>query len=183
VRAFVRLVQREAERKLRVPADYLGVLGESSLSGFLKFLMILPLAAHRRRADPALVHAARIVATQHEDCGPCVQIAVNAALDEGVGPDEVRAVLDRNRGQMSAAVSLAVRFAEGVLARDGSEEAARDEIERELGATVLAELSLAIASARVFPTVKRGLGFARSCSLVPVTVEARPRRGAPAPAP
>ena len=119
----------------------------------LKFLLFLPLAAHRRRSDPGLVHGVRIVATQHEDCGPCVQIAVNAALDDGMEPPAIRAVLDRNHGQMPGALSLAVRFAEGVLAKDGSEEAARDEIESQLGATVLTELSLAIASTRVFPTI------------------------------
>ncbi len=85
MRFFVRLVQRAAERRLRVPADYLDQMGRSSFSGFLKFLLFLPLAGHRRRS----------------------------------------------------------------------------------------ELSLAIASARVFPTVKRGLGFARSCSLVEIAVEPR----------
>jgi alkylhydroperoxidase family enzyme len=176
MKSLVRLVQREAERKLGVPADYLGFMGESSFSGFLKFLLLLPLAGHRRRADPALAHAVRLVATQHEDCGPCVQIAVNAALAERMDPEAIRAVLERRLERLPEKVALAVRFAEGVLLRDGSEEAARDEIARQLGASVLTELSLAIASARVFPTVKRGLGFARSCSLVEVSVEPRRRR-------
>lgn len=170
---FVRLVQRAAERQLRVPADYIGRMGENSFTGFLKFLMFLPLSTHRRRADAALVHAVRIVATQHEDCGPCVQIAVNAALDDKVEPRTIGAVLDRNHAELSETLSLVVRFAEGVLAKDGSEEAARHDLESQLGATVLTELSLAIASARVFPTVKRGLGFARSCSLV--TIDLAPR--------
>jgi len=113
------------------------------------------------------------LATQHEDCGPCVQIAVNAALDDGMDPQAIRAVLDRNHEQMPARVSLVVRFAEGVLARNGSEDGVRNEIETQLGATVLTELSLAIACARVFPTLKRGLGFARSCALVKVVVEPR----------
>lgn len=51
-----------------------------------------------------------------------------------------------------------------MLAGDGSDEAVRHEIETRFGATVLAELVLAIASARVSPTVKRGLGLALSCS-------------------
>lgn len=177
MRALVRLIQRQAERRLRVPADYIGRMGESSFTGFLKFLVFLPLAGHRRRADPLLVHAVRIVATQHEDCGPCVQIAVNAALDDGVEPGDLKAVLDRERDRMPDALSLVVRFAEGVLARDGSEEAAREEIEARLGATVLTELSLAIATARVFPTIKRGLGFARSCSRVELSLEPRRRSG------
>jgi alkylhydroperoxidase family enzyme len=178
VKAFVRFVQRQAERQLRVPADYLRQLGDTSSSGFLKFLMILPAAAHRHRSAPALVHAVRIAATQSEDCGPCVQIAVNAAIDEGVEPDTIRAILHRNYDQMPKEVALVLTFAEGVLAKDGSEEKARDEIARELGQAVVTELSLAIATARVFPSLKRGLGFARSCASVKVEVESR-REGRP----
>ena len=178
MKAFVRFVQRQAERRLRVPADYLQQLGDTSFSGFLKFLMFLPAAAHRRRSDPVLVHAVRIVATQEEDCGPCVQIAVNAAIDDGVEPDIIRAILDRNHDQLPKAVALVLKFAEGVLAKDGSEEEPRNEIVRQLGQTVVTELSLGIATARVFPSLKRGLGFARSCALVEVTVESR-RKGRP----
>ena len=172
---FVRLVQRGAERKLRVPADYIGRMGETSFSGFLKFLIFLPVAGHRRKAERSVAHAVRLVATQHEDCGPCVQVAVNAALDDGVEPGVVRAVLRRSHGELPSSVSLAVRFAEGVLANDGSDEQPRNEIEARLGGAVLTELSLAIATARVFPTIKRGMGFARSCSLVDIEVEPRRR--------
>jgi alkylhydroperoxidase family enzyme len=171
MKALVSLVQRQAERKLRAPADYIGRMGEGSFSGFMKFLMFLPLAEHCRTSDPALVHAVRIVATQHEDCGPCVQVAVNAARDDGMDPQAIRAILHRHHEQLSDELSLVITFADGVLARDGSEEEARRAIETQLGLTVLTELSLAIASARVFPTVKRGLGFARSCSVVEVAYD------------
>jgi hypothetical protein len=102
-----------------------------------------------------------------------VQIAVNAALDDGMDPEAIRAVLRGDPERMPASVSLVVRFAKGVLAMDGSEESVRTEIATQFGPTVLTELSLAIATARVFPTVKRGLGFARSCSVVAVAVEPR----------
>ncbi len=173
MKALVRRVQRETERKLRVPADYLGRLGDTSFSGFLKFLMFLPVSQHRRETRSALLSAVRIVATQHEDCGPCVQIAVNVALDTRLDPAVIRSVLDRNHGEMPPDVSLVVRFADGVLSKDGSEDPAREEIVSRFGATVLSELSLAIATARVFPTLKRGLGYAQSCSVVKVDLEPR----------
>jgi hypothetical protein len=49
---------------------------------------------------------------------------------------------------------------------DGSEYEPRQKILARYGATTLAELSLAIASARVFPTIKRGLGHSVSCGAV-----------------
>ena len=164
MRMILRLIQRLVERKVRVSVDYLGRLGEISFPGFLKLVLSLPLASHRAKSDPILLHAVRIVATQHEDCASCLQMAVNVARDEGMGSQTVQTVLSRDYPHMSDSVALVVKFADGVLARDGSEEAVRHEIETRFGTTVLAELALAIAGARVFPTVKRGLGFAAACS-------------------
>lgn len=164
MRIIVGYIQRVVERKVRVSAGYLSDLGHASFSGLLKLLLILPLARHRAASDPTLLHTARIVATQHEDCAACLQMAVNVALDEGIELQTVRAILSRDDQHMSDSVSLVVKFAQGVLAGDGSDEAVRHKIETRFGATVLAELVLAIASARVFPTVKRGLGLALSCS-------------------
>ena len=71
---------------------------------------------------------------------------------------------------MPDAVSLVVRFAEGVLARDEPERGPREQIEGKLGAAVLTEVSLAVATGTVFSTLKRRLGFATSCSLAEVEV-------------
>ena len=139
----------------------------------MKFLLFLPLSGHRRRADPTLLHAAKIVATQYEDCGPCVQIAVNAALDDRVEAQVIRAILHRDTAEMPGSLPLVVRFAEAVLSRDGSEVAAGEQIEKQLGSSVLTELSLAVATARVFPTLKRGLGFAATCSLMDLDLEGK----------
>ena len=45
-----------------------------------------------------------------------------------------------------------------------------EELAQELGRAALVDLALAIASVRVFPTLKRGLGYAQSCSQVTVEV-------------
>lgn len=170
MRFLVRAIQRAAERKLRVPADYLGRMGETSFAGFLKFLLVLPVTGHHRTATRHLAHAARIVASQHEDCGPCVQIAVNTARDDGLPADLVRAILDRREGELPGDVLLAVRFAEAVLAADGREAPLREQLERDHGPAAVTELALAIATARLFPTIKRGLGYAQSCSVAPIEI-------------
>jgi hypothetical protein len=166
MRFLVQWIRRAAEARLRVAAGYITELGEASFSGFIKFLMFLPLAGHRGRTDATLLHVARLVAFRHEDCGSCLQSAINVALDEGVAPLSVAAVLDGDDSTMPPALSLIVRFTEGVLAMDGSECEPRQEIIARYGTTTLAELSLAIASARVFPTIKRGLGLSVSCAAV-----------------
>lgn len=164
MRVLVERVRRAVEKRLGVPADYIAELGKASFSGFVKFVLFLPLAGHRRKADATLLHAARLVVFQHDDCGSCLQGAINVALAEGVAPQIIEAVLARDHSAMSQQVSLVTRFAQGILAMDCSEQAPRVEISTQYGTTVLAELSLAIASARVFPTLKRGLGYAGSCT-------------------
>ncbi len=173
MKMVIRLVQWMVERKVRTPVGYLSDLGEASFSGFLKLLLILPLVSHRAKSDPVLQHAARIVATQHEDCASCLQMVVNVAADEGMEPQTIRAVLSRDYQHLPDSISLIVRFTEGVLARNGSEREARHVIEARYGATVLAELALAIAGARVFPTIKQGLGLAGSCSTTDTGIDSQ----------
>jgi len=175
MRLLARAAQKGAEKKFGVPADYIGQMGETSTSGFLKFLLFLPLAAHRRKLPLDLSHAARITASRHEDCGTCVQIAVNVAGKEGMSPAFLEAVLGDRPGELSEDVTLVIEFTRAVLRADGSEEALRERLESRLGPTQITELCLAIATARVFPTIKRGLGFAKSCSLVGVRVAGRER--------
>ncbi|MFO0697842.1 MAG: hypothetical protein U0236_01345 [Nitrospira sp.] len=163
---LIEWIRRAIEARLRVATGYITELGEASFSGFIKFVLFLPLAGHRGSTDSTLLHVARLVAFRHEDCGSCLQGAINVALDEGVAPSSIAAVLDGNHSTMPPAVSLIVRFTEGVLAMDSSECEPRQEILARYGVTTLAELSLAIASARVFPTVKRGLGHSVSCDAV-----------------
>lgn len=164
MRFLVEGIRRATESRLRVPTGYITELGEASLSGFIKFLLFLPLAGHRGRTDGTLLHVARLVTFRHEDCGSCLHGAINVALDEGVAPSSIAAVLDGDHSTMPPAVSLIVRFTEGVLAMDGSECESRQDILDRFGATTLADLSLAIASARVFPAIKRVLGHSVSCA-------------------
>lgn len=172
MRFLVQWIRGAVESRLRVPADYLTTLGEATFAGFLKFVLFLPLSGHRGDTAAEWLHAARLVAFQHEDCGTCLQAAIHVALDEGVSPQAIAAVLDRDFAKMTVPVSLAVRFSEGLAAMDGSEQAAREEIRGRLGDAVLADLSLAIASARVFPTLKRGLGHGASCSVARPVIQA-----------
>lgn len=170
MRFLVEWIRRAAEARLRVPTGYITELGEATFSGFIKFVLFLPLAGHRGRTEGPLLHAARLITFRHEGCGSCLQGAINVALDEGVEPSSVAAVLGGDHSTMPPVVSLIVRFTEGVLAMDGSECEPRQEILDRYGVTTLAEVSLAIASARVFPTIKRGLGHSVSCAAVKPTV-------------
>lgn len=61
------------------------------------------------------------------------------------------------------------RYAQSV-ARAEDDEAARAMLRGRYGEEALIDLALGVASARVFPTVKRALGYATSYSLVRLDV-------------
>ena len=110
------------------------------------------------------------MATRHEDCGTCVQIAVNQARKAGLPAELLRAVLDGKLDALPEELRDAYRFAEAVLAANGEEDAWRERIRLRYGDEGLIEMALAIASCRVFPITKRALGYAVSCSKVAVRV-------------
>ncbi|HEX8130422.1 MAG TPA: hypothetical protein VF527_15080 [Pyrinomonadaceae bacterium] len=159
------------ERKLGgVSIDYLRHIARTSLSAFFKFALFTPLAAHRRALPADAYHVARLVATQHEDCGTCVQIEVNLARRHGVAPEVLRAAILRRPDELPAALADVYRFAEAVCEAGGAEGEWRERVRVHYGEEALVELALGIAAARVFPTTKRALGYATSCALVRVEV-------------
>ena len=62
------------------------------------------------------------------------------------------------------------RFAEEVVKASGEEDSYRERIRGHYGEEGLVELAMGIAFSRVFPTTKRALGYAKSCSVVRVEV-------------
>lgn len=158
------------ERSLGESVEYMRHLVRTSLPAFFKFALFTPLAQHRRKLPPAPYRVARIVATRDEDCGTCVQIEVNLARKEGVPADVIRAVLNSRPEDLTPALADVYRFARSVVEASGGEEELRERVRERYGEEGLVELALGIAAARVFPVVKRALGYATSCALVEVKI-------------
>ena len=153
-----------------VSIDYLRHIARTSLPAFFKFALFTPLAKHRRKLPPDAYHVARLVATQHEDCGTCVQIEVNLARRAGVRAEVLRAAVKGLPGELPAELADVYRFALSVVEAKGAEGEWRERVRAHYGEEALVEMALAIAAARVFPTTKRALGYATSCALVRLEV-------------
>ncbi len=159
-----------AEKQWGVPLDYCRFIVRVSLRAFFKSTKFLAVDEYRRVLPAGPCYVVRIVATRHEDCGTCVQIAVNQARKAGVPADHLRAVLDGKLEGLPEELKDAYRFADAVLTANGEEDTWRERIRLRYGDEGLVEMALAIASCRVFPMVKRALGYAVSCSEVAVRV-------------
>lgn len=162
-----RLIDRRLaaeEARLGASLDYLRHLARVSLPAFFKFSLFTPMARHRKALPPAAYHLARLVAAHAEDCGTCVQIEINAARRARVPAETLRAALEDRPADLAPPLDAVYHFARAVAS--GEDDAAlRTRLRDAYGEEALAELALAIASARVFPTVKRALGYATACSI------------------
>jgi len=156
------------ERQLGGSVDHLRHLADVSLPAFFKLMLTGPAATHRRTASLDMLHAVRIAATAHEDCGSCLQIAVNLARRDGVAIAVLRNLLNGLATELPEPVLTAFQFAQSVLSRDGQDEYWRTQLRENFGEEVVVELSLAIALARIFPVLKRGTGFATPCGRVAI---------------
>ncbi len=147
---------------------YMEELLEHSPTTFLKFSTLHLLSSHRRNIPVAPWNAARIRATVREDCGPCVQLVCNMALEAGVEPAIIAAVVALDFTALDEETALVVRFTELVMARDPAAYELRVQIRQQWGEAGLISLALTISTTRVYPSMKYVLGHGHACSRVQV---------------
>jgi hypothetical protein len=113
-----------------------------------------------------------------EDCGPCVQIHVNLALREHVPEHTLAALLKRDFDACGENAALGFQFGETVARGDDASDL-RAAIVSKWGEHGVIELAFTIATARFYPAVKRGMGYARACEKIKVgSVDTYPAKAA-----
>lgn len=174
LKAILSRVIDRFERTWRYDATYMRHMLAASPASFLKFSVVTGVV-DRKAAPAEALAAAGIVGTLAEDCGPCTQISVDMAAAHGVAPGVLRAILAGDEAAMGETAALAWRFARASLARDlETADPLREEIVRRWGDRGLVAVSLALMTARMYPTVKYALGYGKACSRVTVAGEAAP---------
>jgi alkylhydroperoxidase family enzyme len=167
---LVRWKIRSTEKKLGEPLDYLREMFEKAPGAFWEFAKAAKAASYRSRLPAAPFHVARLVAVRIQDCGPCVQTCVNLAKEDGVDPALLKTTLAGDFDALPESLRDVARFAEAVTSGSGEEETYRERLRAVFGDEAMIELAMAISLCQIYPILKRGLGHAKSCSLVPVEV-------------
>jgi AhpD family alkylhydroperoxidase len=145
--------------------DYAYHLRDVAPSRLWRFSMIKTVEGGRKFTPADVYHAAGMAAAMTEDCGPCVQIHVNLALKDGVDADVLRSLAARKFDRVPADVALGFAYGEAVSQGAMADEM-RDQIRAKWGEQGLIELAFTIATARFYPAVKRGMGYAHTCERV-----------------
>lgn len=150
--------------------DCMRDLLRQSRQGFFLFMLFVPLTKYRGALSKEDFHVARITTMKHEDCGPCLQTTVTLALLDGVDVGLVQKVIARNIPSLPLSIQSVIAFTEAVLARTEDLDTRRDEVVLRLGERAPADLGVAIAAVRVYPVLKRAMGYAKSCSLIKLSL-------------
>lgn len=165
--------QREAITQFETHFQYDGQFMHSMLThapqAYTTFENFLPMAHFRDQLPLAEYWLAKIAAMQVEDCGACLQLNVRMAQEQGVSGEWIRGAL-AGGDSLPEPLAQVVQYARQVAAQTGVDGALAARIQATFSSGQLAELGLAVASAKVFPTIKRAMGMIQSCSLVQVDV-------------
>lgn len=170
LRWLIRRKLDSEEKRLGESMDYLRYVVDASPAAFLRFASIMPFANARKQLPKEAWFVAQIVGAKKEDCGPCVQITVNLAREFGVDAGLLRQAVDGDFDALPDDLADVARFAESVVA-GSDDQKLRARLVACYGERGLIELAYAIASSRIPPTVKRALGYAKSCAQVDVRAE------------
>lgn len=174
------------QNKFAYNLDYVREILDADTGAFFRFSKVNALASYRRDVPRDVYHATKLTAVVLEDCGPCTQLVVAMALNDGVAPRTLANVLQGSEAVLDDGVRLGMRFARAVVAHDIAADELRDDIVRRWGPRALVSLAFAITSARIFPTIKYALGHGKACQRVTVageTITPRLREPAAAVAP
>ena len=159
------------ERSYGYDATYVHEVLDISMPAFFKFALFQTFAGHTDRVPRDVRCAARIAAALSEDCGPCTQLVVDMALRERMKGESIAALL---RGDLEAAgpdAELGFRYGIAVAGNTPNAVPLAEEVERRYGKRALVSLAFAVAGARVYPCLKRGLGHGVACSKINVANE------------
>jgi hypothetical protein len=162
---------RKMERQYGYDGGYMHEVLDASLPAFLKFSLFQIMSMHRDHVPKDAWYAARLAAALSEDCGPCSQIVVDMALGDGVPPSVLSALLRGDDAAASADAAFGFRYGMAVAKNEIAAVDLAAEAEKRFGKRGLVSLDIAVASSRVYPTMKRGLGHGAACTRLTVSGE------------
>lgn len=173
IRWFLDRQLRGFERRWGYDTAYARELLEADPFALIAFGLAGRIGAYRKGVPVDVHGAVQLVSVMAEDCGPCAQLGIDMALEAGVPPAVLRAVVERDFAAMPAEIALAVRWADASLARAPEADEMRDDIVRLWGQRGLISLAFALTAGRIYPTVKYAMGHGRACMRLNIAGEAR----------
>jgi hypothetical protein len=165
LKALLHRYTRRFEQRYHYDAIYMHEMADISPGGFIRFAVMQMAGGNWRGDAPFRVWcAAGIAGALVEDCGPCVQIASDMAVEGGMPGEVIAALLSGKPTDANA--QLGFDYGRALLNAAPELDGLREQIEMRWGKRALLAISLRALTARNFPVLKRALGHARVCQRV-----------------
>jgi hypothetical protein len=150
------------ERQWGHDSGHLREILAASTPAFLKIGLAQPMMHHREDVPLEAYAAACITATLAADCGPCFELTMKMARAAGLPGALVDSIGLGDEAGMTEDARLGYAFARAVVARDVEGAGRlRGAILRKWGRRALVSLSIAVAGASFYPSLKYGMGRGR----------------------
>jgi hypothetical protein len=157
---------RGMEKRYGYDATYMHEFVDASFTGFRRFMKMQAAGSWRGDAPANAWWAAGIAGALVEDCGPCVQIGTDMAVEAGMSGEIVKALLSGTPTDADA--QLGFDYGRALLNGSDRLDDLREQIERKWGKSALTAISLQAMTTRNYPVMKRALGHAKTCQRVRV---------------
>ncbi len=152
------------EDHYKYDCNYMRRMEKGAGEAFQAFTNFLPMGRIGASVPNDILWTAKISGMLVEDCGACTQLSIRMAVEAGVKPNFVRKLIEDNES-LEAKYKLIFDFARAVVGNTADHIDLQKRVEKEYTEEQLIELSVALASVKVYPTIKRALGAFESCSL------------------
>ncbi|MBV9418248.1 MAG: hypothetical protein JO348_00615 [Alphaproteobacteria bacterium] len=167
LKAFLHRYIRGFENRYGYDASYMHEMTDISEAAFNRFAIMQMAGGQWQSSAPRDAwHAAGIASALVEDCGPCVQIASDMAIEAGMPVATIAALLAG--APTDANAQLGFDYGRALLHGSENLDELRDQIAAKWGQPALLAISLHAMTARNFPVIKRALGHAKTCQRVRV---------------
>jgi len=130
----------------------------------------LPMASFSDKTPKDVLFVAKLTSMKNEDCGECLQLNVYMAIEAGVNKEIIKEILFNNGENLNSELREVYDFTLAVANKDTVEKELYSKINDKYSKDILTEIALAIASTKVFPTVKKVLNNFHSCSVINLKV-------------
>src|SRR5882757_2607566 len=161
---FARRALRAISKRYGYDTSYLEYMLKQSPAAFFDFAPVAKAAAHREVVPVEASFAAKITGAMAEDCGPCVQLAIDMALEARMAKDQIEAVVRRDTGAMNPSTWLGFQFADAVASRAANADRHRDAVRAQWGEKGVIDLAMA---SQMGPTISDAQDSAWICQRVP----------------
>ncbi|QIL90678.1 hypothetical protein ACONUD_15915 [Microbulbifer harenosus] len=151
----------------RYDVGYLQDFLQLAPKGYEAFQGFQPLSLYRDQLPLDIYWVSRLASMQIADCGECLQLTVRMALEAGLDKNLVKACIEGG-SRLPESLKDVYDFASAVASYRAIDPQLDARIDQQLDKAQRIELGICVATAAVYPTIKRALGIAQRCSLVEI---------------